>query len=144
MAQRTALCGHSYYGSRRAPAWARCTTCMRAMRRVMHWENEERRRLLAERPESSSSSYYIPTRVRQRVYERDAWTCQLCLDPVDATLPHSDIWSASLDHIICRSWVDEADHSESNLRLAHRWCNSVRGNEAHHSPDVLLPPERAA
>lgn len=34
----------------------------------------------------------------------------------------------------------EPDHSPANLRLAHRWCNSVRGDESIHAADILLPP----
>lgn len=76
-----------------------------------------------------SGRFRIPDSVRFGVYKRDGWVCQLCLEPVDGDLPVTDIWSATLDHIICQSWTDEPDHSPSNLRLAHRWCNSVRGDE---------------
>ena len=65
---------------------------------------------------------------RRAIYERDAWTCQLCGDPVDPTLGHSDPWGATLDHIECQSWALIADHSARNLRLAHRMCNSLRGD----------------
>lgn len=72
---------------------------------------------------------------RLAIYERDGWTCQLCGDPVDRTLHPSDPWAATLDHIVCQAWTDEPDHSPSNLRLAHRWCNSLRGDETH--PEAL-------
>jgi 5-methylcytosine-specific restriction endonuclease McrA len=74
---------------------------------------------------------------RLAVYERDGWICQLCFEPVDPNLPHLDNWAATLDHIVCRAWTDEPDHSPENLRLAHRWCNSVRGDETYYQPDVL-------
>lgn len=73
--------------------------------------------------------FVVSDSVRFEIYERDGWTCQLCSEPVDSDLPPSDVWAATLDHIVCQSWTDEPDHSPSNLRLAHRWCNSVRGNE---------------
>lgn len=76
---------------------------------------------------------------RRRIYERDNWICQLCGDPVDRGLHPSDPWAATLDHIICQSWSDEPDHSPGNLRLAHRWCNSVRGDERFYTADVLAP-----
>lgn len=69
--------------------------------------------------------------------KRDQWTCQLCGDPVDAALDSSDQWGATLDHIVCQSWTDSPDHSDSNLRLAHRWCNSVRADERHYDASVL-------
>jgi DNA-directed RNA polymerase subunit RPC12/RpoP len=74
---------------------------------------------------------------RLAIYERDEWICQLCMDPVDPSLPPSDIWAATLDHIRCQSWAEKPDHSPENLRLAHRWCNSVRGDETYYSAEVL-------
>lgn len=81
--------------------------------------------------------FVIAPSVRLAIYERDEWVCQLCGDPVDADLPSSDLWAATLDHIVCRSWSDDPDHSPENLRLAHRWCNSVRGDESWHTADDL-------
>lgn len=80
-----------------------------------------------------AGTFLVPVVVRLAIYERDGWTCQLCFDPVDPDLPPSDAWAATLDHIVCQSWTDEPDHSPSNLRLAHRWCNSVRGAEAYYT-----------
>lgn len=70
----------------------------------------------------------VPRAVRAQVYKRDAGICQLCTLPVDMSLPWNDDWAASLDHIICQSWTLIPDHSPSNLRLAHRMCNSVRAD----------------
>jgi hypothetical protein len=81
--------------------------------------------------------FLIPARRRLAIYERDGWTCQLCLEPIDSTLGPSDPWAATLDHIVCQSWGQEPDHSDENLRLAHRWCNSVRADERFHTVDVL-------
>ncbi|MFC7330808.1 MULTISPECIES: HNH endonuclease [Nocardiopsidaceae] len=74
---------------------------------------------------------------RLAIYERDGWICQLCSEPVDPDLPYLDNWAASLDHIVCQAWTDEPDHSPENLRLAHRWCNSVRGDETYYETSVL-------
>jgi endogenous inhibitor of DNA gyrase (YacG/DUF329 family) len=76
----------------------------------------------------------ISPRERAAIYERDGWTCQLCHEPVDPTLPRNHCWAASLDHIECQSWTLVPDHSPSNLRLAHRMCNSVRSDERFISP----------
>jgi hypothetical protein len=65
---------------------------------------------------------------RLAIYERDGWICQLCLEAVDPDLHYLDDWAASLDHIVCQSTTTEPDHSPANLRLAHRWCNTVRGD----------------
>lgn len=67
------------------------------------------------------------------IYERDGWTCQLCMEPVDPALPPGDVWSATLDHIVPQSHMLIPDHSDDNLRLAHLWCNSVRGDETYYT-----------
>ena len=69
---------------------------------------------------------WIAPAVRVGVYERDEWTCQLCAEPVDPNLDLNDRMAATLDHIVCRSWVLVPDDSPENLRLAHRACNSRR------------------
>jgi 5-methylcytosine-specific restriction endonuclease McrA len=71
---------------------------------------------------------HIRTSVRQAVYARDQGFCQLCGEQVDLTLPHTHPMGPTVDHIECRSWVLIPDHTERNLRLAHRSCNSSRGN----------------
>lgn len=65
---------------------------------------------------------------RFAVYERDGWICQLCNEPIDRTAHYLDDWAPSLDHIEPRSTVLIPDDSPANLRTAHRWCNSVRGD----------------
>lgn len=62
---------------------------------------------------------------RLAIYARDNFTCQLCDGPVDMALPGKDRWAATLDHII--PWSLGGIDDESNLRLAHRSCNSRRG-----------------
>jgi hypothetical protein len=81
--------------------------------------------------------FRVPPGVRQAIYERDGWICQLCDEPVDSSLGQSDVWGATLDHIECQAWTDEPDHSPENLRLAHRWCNSVRGDERYYTAEDL-------
>jgi hypothetical protein len=71
---------------------------------------------------------------RLAIYRRDEWVCQLCREGVDANLVGTgDDWAPSLDHIECQAWALIPDHSDENLRLAHRWCNAVRGDERWHA-----------
>lgn len=72
--------------------------------------------------------FSVTDRLRTEIYERDNYVCQLCFTEVDASLAYMESMSATLDHIECQSWSLIADHRASNLRLAHRYCNSVRGN----------------
>lgn len=70
--------------------------------------------------------HYVTDEVRQGIYQRDNWTCQLCLTTVDATLPPHHTWAATLDHITPRA--HGGTHEPENLRLTHRYCNSIRSD----------------
>lgn len=72
--------------------------------------------------------FKVTDKVRSAIYERDSYTCQLCSESVDASLHYTDVMSATLDHIIPQSLMAAPDHTPGNLRMAHRICNSVRGN----------------
>lgn len=81
----------------------------------------------------------IPVSRRERlaIYERDNWTCQLCGEPVDRQAHYLDDWAPTLDHIVPQSVALVPDHSPRNLRTAHRWCNSVRGDGTRYEEGVL-------
>lgn len=82
---------------------------------------------------------FMPTpNDRASVLERDSWTCQLCAMPIDSTLHYLDAWSATLDHVIPQSSMLVPDHSEGNLRAAHRWCNSARGDGTNMSASEVV------
>ena len=72
---------------------------------------------------------------RRAIYDRDGWSCQICMDPVDTTLSPNDTWAATLDHIVPRAQGGTDD--AGNLRLAHRWCNSVRGDTTYYDDGDL-------
>lgn len=75
-----------------------------------------------------SPGWDITPERRQAIYERDGWICQLCHTAIDRTADaQRDDAAPSLDHIIPRSLQLVPDHSDSNLRLAHRGCNARRG-----------------
>lgn len=97
-----------------------------------------RRRAGKARRKLASGRFDIPRRDRLAIYERDNWTCQLCHEPVDPEAPVGDLWSATLDHIIPQSQSPVPDHSPANLRLAHLWCNSVRGDESYYTAADLV------
>lgn len=63
---------------------------------------------------------------RLAIYDRDGWECQICSRDVEPALHPNHTFAATLDHIIPRS-LGGSDDPE-NLRLAHRICNSARGN----------------
>lgn len=72
---------------------------------------------------------------RLAIYERDDWTCAICREAVDPDAPANTTWDATLDHIVPRSLGGSDD--PVNLRLAHRWCNAVRGDLSHYDDTAL-------
>lgn len=68
---------------------------------------------------------------RMAIFAADNWQCQICREPVDYTADPLSDWYPSLDHIVPRSHGGSDDIS--NLRTAHRWCNSVRGDLSHYT-----------
>lgn len=64
---------------------------------------------------------------RTKVYARDGWICQLCMEPVDRDLKHPDPMSPSLDHILPLSLGGA--HTMANVQLAHLACNVRKGAE---------------
>jgi len=77
-------------------------------------------------PQVGSSDWIAP-KVRHSLYERDDWTCQLCHEPIDRDAHWNTNYAPSLDHIVPQSHTLVPDHRPSNLRTAHRVCNSRRG-----------------
>lgn len=53
------------------------------------------------------------------IYERDGRTCSLCRKPVDRQ-------QATMDHII--PVTKGGPHTRANVKLAHRGCNTRKGN----------------
>lgn len=109
----------------------RCSACVQANRDEWKAYRDRRRAAGNQIKRFGSSGPWIAPSVRLAVFERDAWTCQLCGEAVqpDAN-PQSD-WYPSLDHIVPKS--RGGAHSPENLRTAHRWCNSIRGAGDFHS-----------
>jgi 5-methylcytosine-specific restriction endonuclease McrA len=60
-----------------------------------------------------------------RVAERDGWVCSLCGGVVKRTSDDTrETWS--MDHVVPLS--KGGHHTYENVRLAHRGCNSAKGN----------------
>lgn len=83
-------------------------------------------------------TFIISPAERQKIYERDGWMCQICMHPVDRALGARNKWSATLDHIEPQSSTLIPDHSPSNLRLAHMWCNAARGDGSNMAKEELV------
>ena len=110
-------CGTYFMGEGRAARY--CSD--RCLRRARIRAHRQRR-----------GKFAISTAARLAIYERDAWTCQLCMEHVDPELHYLDDMAATLDHIECQSWSLIPNHQPSNLRLTHRRCNTERGDEGFY------------
>lgn len=75
----------------------------------------KRRGLLTEGSESFLSA---------EVFERDGWICQLCYEPVDATLPWPHRMSKTLDHVL--PVAKGGAHTRANTQLTHLTCNASK------------------
>lgn len=83
--------------------------------------SRECRRARAERRVAASFSQ----RDRRRIFERDAWTCGICLEPVDPEVEWPDPMSAAVDHIVPIS--AGGLHDFANAQTSHWICNSRKG-----------------
>lgn len=88
-----------------------------------------RSRAKERRRTEARGEFSISDATRVRIYVRDGYTCHLCGGHVDTSLHHYDRMSATLDHLVPQSATSAPDHSETNLKTAHRICNSLRGNK---------------
>ncbi len=81
------------------------------------------------------------------IADRDGWSCHLCGELIDPTQTVPGDWAPTIDHIVPVSAGGE--HTLSNVRLAHFWCNSIRSartvDEARTDlGGALESPERQA
>lgn len=88
-------------------------------RRGVRSEHEHRRR-------ARKVAAFVAPVYRQRIFERDNYTCQLCLQPIamDKRAPHPQ--SPSIDHII--ALANGGTHEPNNVQAAHWLCNAIKGD----------------
>jgi 5-methylcytosine-specific restriction endonuclease McrA len=109
----------------------RCDACVRWNRTQNAAYRQKRRDEGRPIKKFGSSGPWIAPSVREAVFERDKFVCQLCLEPVQPEADPQSDWYPSLDHIVPQSLG--GGHGIDNLRLAHRWCNAIRGARDYHS-----------
>ena len=78
----------------------------------------------------TTSTFRVSPKFRNSIYDRDSWTCQICLTPVDINAGAGGNRYPSLDHIVPQSATLLPDHGASNLRTVHMLCNSYRRDDA--------------
>ena len=87
-----------------------------------------RRRLLA----SAVQEPYL----REDIFERDGWVCQLCQEPIDPELQYPESGYASIDHILPVS--HGGDDTPDNVQAAHFGCNVSKGNRVELEDQAML------
>lgn len=78
-------------------------------------------------PSSRVRGHWIDLADRLAIYERDGWVCYLCGLPTNPDADSQGPDYLTLDHLIPWSTSDSPDNSPSNLKCAHRGCNSRKG-----------------
>lgn len=71
------------------------------------------------------------------VFQRDEWTCALCLGAIDRQLRHPDPLSPSLDHRV--PLQRGGDHTVENCQAAHLVCNLWKGMRTQHEVAAVVP-----
>lgn len=87
--------------------------------------NDSRKRHNAKRKAIMRGATEADVVDKRKVYERDNWTCGICLHPVDSTLTYPHPMSASLDHI--QALANGGAHTYANAQCGHLLCNQRKG-----------------
>jgi len=74
-------------------------------------------------------SNYLVT--HEEIAKRDNYTCQICNEPVDMSLPRTSRFGATLDHIepLSKGGSDTLE----NLQLAHWVCNNRKSDKVNYA-----------
>lgn len=91
-----------------------------------------------------------PTKLRQKLYEQQAGKCHICgglMIPPGTIKGNQSRKSATFDHLL--PLARGGTKAQSNLKLAHKACNSYRGDKpillsdpAHPIHAELTAPQR--
>lgn len=117
-------------------SWQAVVAVPRDAPHVHRQETPAYRKFAAARARATASTSRHTRRVRlegatverfdpREIYERDAWKCQLCDQPIDSSLVWPQFMSASLDHVI--PLAANGEHSRANTQAAHWLCNVRKG-----------------
>lgn len=66
------------------------------------------------------------------IFETHRKLCYLCSEPIDMMLGEQEAMSPTLDHVV--PLVEHGEHTEANLRPAHRMCNSLKSIDEKGAP----------
>lgn len=95
----------------------------------------ELRREAKDRRRARMRNAYVSPVNRRQVFERDAWTCQLCHEPVerDKVVPHPK--APTIDHVI--PLARGGTHEMANTQCAHFLCNATKSDRVDWAPVLM-------
>ena len=125
-AGRCRVCSTAFVSPR--PEKTCSDVCTEAAKRAKHAERKQRRR-------ARERAAYISPVNRYEVFERDAWTCQLCNEPVerDKVVPHPKV--PTIDHVI--PLARGGTHEMANVQTACFLCNATKSDRMDWSPALM-------
>lgn len=123
-----AVCGSFYFGSRRKYCSDECS------RKVLNRYSTDRKEIKRKKARTKHSSEITV----QSLYNRDNGICWICGGKCDINADGNSNEYPSVDHILPVSLGGTDEWN--NVRLAHRICNSLRGNK----PAKIPPTSKAA
>jgi len=69
----------------------------------------------------------VETFLDTEIFERDGWTCGICLESIDQQLRYPHSMSVSLDHVV--PIAKGGHHTRVNVQAAHFGCNSGKRDQ---------------
>lgn len=122
-----AVCGGFFFGSGKY-----CSTkCSKAVQQ--HYQNMKKRRR-----QKSAWTEESKTITLQKLYERDGGVCWVCGKPCNYEADPNNNEYPSIDHVI--PIADGGKDLWENIRLAHRYCNSLRYFSEPETEPVNISP----
>lgn len=97
----------------------------RAVWQQKNWKRRAKKRQLPSEPYTTAE-----------IAERDGFRCGLCGRKVDMSIPSPHPRAPSIDHIVPISW--DGPDIRANVQLAHRGCNSSKGNRVKAVQPLLF------
>ena len=98
---------------------------------IKKWNREVDNQRMKERNKKPTPSKKEYKELLMKIYKRDGGICGICGKQVDYYISSPDPLSPTMDHI--RPIARGGKHSEKNLQLAHRRCNSKKGAKINFS-----------
>ncbi len=120
------ICGNIFKGKK---TLAFCSSECRTVKAKEDKANQQSRR------RAIKKKAFVSRVIRNEIYNRDEWMCQICGKKVDNNKKAPHPLSPSIDHII--PLAKGGTHEPKNVQLAHFYCNSKKSDGLVESGEGL-------